>query len=348
MSNVQNSMRNISLSVLLIGCAFVANTQKNNRYTRANAEAPVFTYTESNCYSRSLIVDDNKVLLANSNGHLYEYDLLTGTSVNRMSGKKFSEMRDLEQVNDYVLGMQSAQDGLLAKIDSSAFDRFIFPRNNLWSGVFLDGMDFFGQTGFLMGDPVDGYFSLFYTLDGGLTWQACEGKVKAQEGEAGFAASGTNVQVLNDSTFVFVSGGTTSRFFKSTDYGKSWISSVIPYFSGEGSGAFSVCFVNDRIGVVVGGDYTNPKLNLNNSYYTDDGGLFWTNSRKQVLGYRSCVTVVNEVFYACGITGIDVSFDQGETWQPFAYGHYFALASDGRFLYATAPKGTFQQFELAK
>ena len=153
-------MRNIGLSVLLIGYACVANAQKNNRYTRANADAPVFTYTESSCYSRSLLIDGNTVFLANSNGHLYEYNLLTGSSVNRMSGRKFLEMRDLEQVDNYLLCMQSAQDGLLAKIDSTAFDRFIFPRNNLWSGVFLDGMDFSGQTGFLMGDPVDGFFSL--------------------------------------------------------------------------------------------------------------------------------------------------------------------------------------------
>lgn len=340
-------MRNISISFFVI-VSFSTMAQKNNKYTRHNSDAPVYTYTDNNCYARGIAVKGSIVYLANSNGALYSYDMISGESINCMAGRKFQEMRDVAIVDDYLLGMQSGTDGLIAKTATSGFDRFIFPKNNAWTGVFLDGMDFFGKTGFVMGDPIGGFFSLFHTNDGGLTWTRCAGKIRAEEGEAGFAASGTNVQVLNDSTYLFVSGGTTSRFFRSTDSGKTWTSSVIPFFSGEGSGAFSMCFSDSLHGVVVGGDYTNPALNLNNSYYTEDGGTFWINSKKQVLGYRSCVIAANGVYYACGITGIDVSFDGGESWQAFAYGHYFALAAANGYLYATAPKGTFQCFELAK
>lgn len=334
---------NLSFFVFVVGSLFA---QKQTRITRGNQHAEIIQYSTRNCYSRAIHVEGNKVYLGNSNGGLYVYDLATKVSKDLMQSKNFQEMRDIALCNGSLIGMQSGTDGLLVKTNGEEFQNFIHIKGNHWIGTFLDGMDFHGSTGFMMGDPDKGYFKLFKTIDCGITWTPCEGKMVALEGEGGFAASGTNVQVLNDSTFMFVTGGTVSRFIRSTDGGKSWNATSIPMHSGKGSGAFSFHFMNELEGIVVGGDYESPNLNKNNSYFTNDGGEFWTNSKKQVLGYRSCVIVVNGISYACGTTGIDYSKDKGNTWEPFAYGNYFALASDGKKLYATIPNGAFQIFEL--
>ena len=215
-----------------------------------------------------------------------------------------------------------------------------------WQGVFLDGMDFHGSTGFMMGDPKDSIFSLYDTKDGGLTWNICLGEIKAHNKEAGFAASGSNVQVLNDSTYVFVSGGEISRFFKSTDNGKSWTDVVLPYYPGESTGAYSLNFMNDSIGVIVGGDYQDPNLRMNISFYSNDGGESWYNNEHPVRGYRSCVISHDGIFYTCGRNGIDFSNNNGVDWIPFADGAYFSLAISNDKLIATLKEGNVQLFNL--
>lgn len=344
---MQNLIKNISLSCLLL-LTMNVNAQLFGRLTSGGKTAQSYEYSKQNCSARGILVHENVVYLATSTGQLIAYDLKTDSIINLMSGKNFQEMRDVAFSDGNIYGMQSGTDGLLAHTNGREFVNFINAKGREWIGVFLDGMDFYGSTGFIMGDPVDGFFKLFYSTDSGKTWLPCEGKVSALKDEGGFAASGTNVQVLNDSTFIFVTGGFASRFFKSTDYGKTWECSSIPYLAGHASGAFSVHFITDQIGVVVGGDYKNPDFIMNNSYFTTDGGKFWTNSKKQVLGYRSCVIEANGIFYACGTTGIDYSKDNGNTWNSFAKGNFLAMASDKTSLYATCTNGTFQKFELLR
>lgn len=337
-----SGLKVISVFLLVISsvCA------QENKYTRKNKAAKIIQYSTDKCYSRSIIFRDSVVYTGNSDGSLYSTNLKTETSRNLMANKKFEEMRDLEFSNDFLFGMQSGTFGLLAKADSSKFIEFVTPASSMWIGTFLDGMDFYGQTGFIMGDPKEGFFSLYKSEDGGVSWLPCEGKIENYEGEAGFAASGTTVHVMDDSTFIFVSGGKKSRFFKSTDKGKTWKITSLPYMTSESSGAFSICMISDQIGVIVGGDYANPDLCLNTCFYTDDGGEFWINAEEQTRGYRSCVIEANGVFYACGTSGIDYSTDNGVTWKMFAHGNYFSMCTDNNSLYATIPNGSFQIFDL--
>jgi hypothetical protein len=332
----------ISLFVLL---TFSAYTQEN-KYTKKNKTAKIIQYTTDKAYSRSILIKDSIVYTANSNGSMYATDLRTELSRNILENKKFEEMRDLEISGDFLFGMQSGSYGLLAKTDGTKFIDYITPSTSIWIDKFLDGMDFFGNTGFIMADPKNGYFSLYYSEDGGNNWNECEGKLQNMEGEAGFAASGTNVQVLNDSTFIFVSGGKKSRFFKSSDKGKTWKITSIPYMNSETSGAFSICMISETVGVIVGGDYLNPDLCMNTCFFTDDGGEFWINAEEQTRGYRSCVIHAKGVFYAAGTNGLDYSTDNGLTWKPFAHGNFFSLCADEKSLYATIPGGSFQIFDL--
>ena len=343
MPNLMSVLKVISLLLFFSGVY-----SQENKYTRKNKAAKIIQYTSDGCYSRSIIYRDSFVYTGNSDGSLYSTNLKTETTMNLMANKKFEEMRDIEFSNNFLFGMQSGSFGLLAKVDSLKFIEFVTPSSSMWIGTFLDGMDFYGNTGFIMGDPKDGFFSLFKSENGGNTWAPCEGKVESYEGEAGFAASGTTVHVMNDSTFIFVSGGKKSRFFKSTDKGKTWKITSLPYMTSESSGAFSICMISDQIGVVVGGDYANPDLCLNTCFFTDDGGEFWINAEEQTRGYRSCVIQANGVFYACGTSGIDYSIDNGVSWRPFANGNYFSMCTDNHSLYATIPNGSFQIFDLIK
>jgi len=345
MSKSRN-LNNVILSSIFI-CSVIVLFAQENKYTRKNKNAPTIQYsTEKSCYSRSIVVKDSIVYTANSNGSMYATNLITTKSINLLANKRFEEMRDIEFCGNYLFGMQSGTYGLLAQTDGQKFLDYITPSTSIWIGTFLDGMDFYNKVGFIMGDPKNGYFSLFKSFDGGLKWKECEGKLEAFEGEAGFAASGTNVQVMNDSTFLFVSGGKKSRFFKSTDQGKSWKSTSLPYMTSESSGAFSLCMMNDSVGVIVGGDYSNPDLCLNTCFYTDDGGEFWINAIEQTRGYRSCVIEANGVFYACGTNGIDYSLDFGKTWIPFANGNFFSMCANNSKLYATIPNGSFKIMDL--
>ena len=179
-----------------------------------------------------------------------------------------------------------------------------------------------------------------------LTYRAA--RIKAEQGEAGFAASGSNVQMINDSTYVFVSGGLKSRFFRSNNRGENWNEVLIPYYPGEASGAFSVCFANDSIGVITGGDYVQYNLQLNTTYFTTDGGKSWFNSEHPPRGYRACVFETNGVFYACGRNGIDFSTDGGVNWTAFADGTYYCLDASETQLYATSKEGKVFKFDLIK
>ncbi|MES2799621.1 MAG: hypothetical protein V4638_06365 [Bacteroidota bacterium] len=340
-------MQNL-IVVLVTSIFFGSISIAQNKYQRKNETAEVLKYAEGNLYSRSLIVRGNSLFIANSNGTLYKYDLLAGTSINMMENKKFEEMRDLALVNDTLYGMQSGSYGILAQFTLDKFKQYILPSGNIWHKVFLDGMDFHHNIGFIMGDPVDGFFKLSYSLDAGRSWKACDGKVESFEDEAGFAASGTNVQVLNDSTFLFVSGGKKSRFFISSDRGNTWKSTSLPYLTSISSGAFSIHMQDAVNGVLVGGDYANPDLNMNCAYYTDDGGEFWMNAEQQPRGYRSCVILAEKYYYSCGTNGIDVSFDNGVEWIPFADGNFFSMCNDKEKLYATMKNGEIKVFDLLK
>jgi len=314
-----------------------------NKYVRQNRSAEVTVYGDSNIYSRAIYVDSTLLYFGSSDGSVITYNSENKKSTRILKLAKRGENRDIEATNNVLYIMQSGDNGSLTKISATGNVGFIEPQE--WRGLFFDALDFKGSVGFLMGDPVNGFFSLYHTTDGGKNWNPCEGKVPAETGEAGFAASGSNVIVLNDSTYMFISGGMNSNFHKSTDNGKTWMEVDIPYYPSETNGAYSMCFSDALNGVIVGGNYKQPGLKMNTTYYTHDGGETWYNSMQPPGGYRSCVFYHDGVYYTCGQNGIDYSYD-GEEWMPFAEGKYYAMEVFENKLIATMRHGRFKSFEL--
>ena len=332
----------VGIAFCLQNCSVVKEKeliQKNDNFTSIQ-------YTDSTCYSRSLITDGRVIYTANSNGKIYSYNIHSEKKRTLNSNTQLEELRDISIVNKFIFGLQSGTTGKLIEISPKNKIRII--EYDFWKGIFLDAMDFHAKTGFILGDPVDNKFSLFFSKDGGKSWNPCKGEVNSFEGEAAFAASGSTVQVLDDSTFIFVSGGSTSRYFKSTDCGKTWSNSIIPFRSGEITGAFSVCFKNNMEGVVVGGDHSKFSNSEKTSFYTTDGGISWNEAFSGLTGYKSCVYYKNGIYYSCGINGLDFSSDDGKNWTHLLTNNFFSMTANKHFLFVSGPKATITKIKLIK
>lgn len=301
-------------------------------------------YTSSDTYSRGILCVNNTIFTSNADGSItrFKWDK-PSEDTNFNFGK--TELRDIAFINNQLFAMESGEKGILHHKDKTSKDTL----NQLYSlapNVFFDGMDNYESTLFIMGDPINGIFSLFTSPNGGQTWSKIDG-VKSREGEAGFAASGTNVQVFDDSTFIFVSGGNSSRYFKSTNRGKNWTVIDLPFQSGStSSGAFSIHMKNKEFGIVVGGNYEAPIDNAQNCFITSDGGITWNSPLKNPHGYRSCVIEKNGIWYCCGTNGLDFSADNGQTWLQLSSTEFFTLTTDDYYVYATAKKGLLYRFKL--
>ena len=192
-------------------------------------------------------------------------------------------------------------------------------------GVFFDGMSFWNKNdGIAFSDPVDGEHLLIRTTDGGDTWHEIpkEGFPHKLNPEFGFAASGTGIPVQGRKTVWLGMGGVKSRVFKSEDGGMNWSVAETPVVhGGQSTGIYSVAFKNKKVGISVGGDYTNQSIK-NTMAYTNDGGATWHLPEKQTHQYRECVAHYRgNIFFAVGPSGFDLTTDNGKNWHP----HYWEV-----------------------
>jgi photosystem II stability/assembly factor-like uncharacterized protein len=193
-----------------------------------------------------------------------------------------------------------------------------------------------------MSDPVNGRYVLISTSDGGANWKylPTDKLPAAVEGEAAFAASGTCLIAHGKSTAFLVSGGTAAHVFRSDDRGKSWASAEAPMAKGTaGSGIFSIAMQNGRTGVIVGGNYEDPKGTSPNLAFTADGGQTWK-AAKGFSGYRSGVAYVGDkTVIAVGTSGSDISTDGGKTWRNMDAANYNVVQAKGKNVWAAGPAG---------
>lgn len=186
-------------------------------------------------------------------------------------------------------------------------------------GMFLDAMEFWNeQAGIVVGDPVNANFFVARTFDGGATWKEIPDQYKpvADSGEACFAASGTNIRVLDKDEAVFVSGGVRSRIFVRN---KPILLPVLQGRATTGANSIAVMDYGKLKGghtmIVVGGDFSAPDSDSLNCFLTTNRGQTWKEAKIPPHGYRSCVEYLSKKqAITCGITGVDYSFDGGNTW----------------------------------
>lgn len=221
---------------------------------------------------------------------------------------------------------------------------------------FLDAMAFWDAThGIVVGDSVNGAFSILLTGDGGKTWAPAPttGLPPALPREGAFAASGTNVAVHGANEAWFVTGAAaTARVLHTRDRGRSWTIADTPLIAGASAGAFSVAFRDADHGVVVGGDYQKEAEAIDNLAVTSDGGRTWTLIKRRGLsGFRSVVAYVPGTkmsLIAVGPQGADWSEDDGRTWTPIAGAgfHTFGFSRSGRVGFGAGSKGSVAKLTL--
>lgn len=200
-------------------------------------------------------------------------------------------------------------------------------------GVFYDAMTFWNdQEGIAVGDAVEDCMSVIITRDGGDSWNklSCDDLPKLKEGEAAFAASNTNIAIVDDNTWI-ATGGKVSRILYSSDKGKTWEVFETPMIKGESTtGIYSIDFYDETNGFGIGGDYTKPENNKSNKIITSDGGKTWTIvADGSGPGYRSCVQYVpngeSNSLVAIGFKGIDYSNDSGKSWKHLSDESFYTI-----------------------
>lgn len=300
------------------------------------------------------VVNDNVIWVSGSGGAVGKStDAGKTWTWTKPKGYEKVDFRDIEAFDSQraiIMGIASPA-YILKTVDGGVTWKEVY--KNADTAMFLDGMDFWDEkTGMIYGDPINGKMQLLKTIDGGESWQNVSENLKTPltDGEASFAASGTNIRTSGRGKVWIATGGKVSNIYISNDYGLTWQRFACPILQGENStGPFSIAFDGRKNGVTVGGNYVKDQENTNNVLLTVDNGKTWTKPKSPVLGYRSAVEYVTpKILIATGTSGTDISEDGGDTWQNIARSSFNSVkkAKKGSLVILAGNKG--QVFKVTK
>ncbi|MDG1914054.1 MAG: hypothetical protein P8I55_05625 [Crocinitomix sp.] len=213
------------------------------------------------------------------------------------------------------------------------------------AGVFLDGMAFWNRNaGIVFGDPVNGKFYLANMTNGGDDWKTMSPNTMpaALENEAGYAASGTSIQTIGDSTVYFGTGmGAKARLFCSYDRGANWIVKDTPMKAGDSYGIYSMFFWSENEGMICGGSYKDSTYKKGICQYTADGGDTWQEKSRGLDGYISCVqgTANGEFIVATGRMGTFYTTNKGQSWDVLIDRPFYSCFVNDKIVVLTGRNG---------
>jgi photosystem II stability/assembly factor-like uncharacterized protein len=247
-------------------------------------------------------------------------------------------------------------------------------KDGFWDALRFSNRDF----GALLGDPVNGIFARFITVDGGSTWLRDSLYATAEiNGEAAFAASNSTLVSPSRGSRDFCTGGASGGrviFFssgpggsdvvfpqQSFDNRSGWRTTfwserlASTAYPSSSSGCFSMAIKHGVI-VAVGGDYTLPNAR---SFTAWTGDAYSTPSTAEFAaatnpphGYRSAVAydAPTKTWITVGPNGTDISTDDGRNWRALKPGpgepddadqHWNALSLP----FVVGPKGRIGRLE---
>ncbi len=298
----------------------------------------------SNSFRGISVVSEDVVWVSGTKGTVVHLDGKGNWIVNQVPDADEMDFRDVVAFDEKTaMVMNAGFPGVIFKTMDDG-DNWYEVYRNMDSAVFLDGMKFWdAQNGIAFGDPMDGKMLIITTRDGGETWQQInsENIPERLEIEGGFAASGSSIALAGDSKVWVGMGGTKARVFYSKDKGQTWDVVETPVYSGGGmKGIYSLAFKNEMEGIAVGGEYQNANP-PNSRAYTTDGGRSWKLG-EGVNQYRSgCVYLYDNIYLATGLTGTDITYDGGKTWEPIADQklHGYNFTAGGKIGYGMGREG---------
>jgi photosystem II stability/assembly factor-like uncharacterized protein len=232
------------------------------------------------------------------------------------------------------------------------FDSF-FVNWSLWA----EGSDKLWWPVTVLGDPVNGRFVIFDSIDDGKTWRRRENPSLDLGGESlsGFAASNSLFAGSSDGNHiqVFGTGGKSGAEvwlafpnLKDRPNARARVVDTPILHGTDSSGIFSLAYRQDLFKlkkasacdcgdtdarfalVAVGGDYSKPNDSTGAAASSADGGEHWIAATIQPHGYRSSVqwSEAFKLWITVGTNGSDISRDDGKTWQPLDDGNWNALS----------------------
>lgn len=90
----------------------------------------------------------------------------------------------------------------------------------------------------------------------------------------------------------------------------------MPVVQGAESTGANAIAINKNKAIIVGGDFNKDSATKNNCVLIDFKTMMITQPKINPTGYRSGVCFVNNTTaICCGLNGVDISFDGGNTWK---------------------------------
>lgn len=187
--------------------------------------------------------------------------------------------------------------------------------------AFLDGITFTDEeNGFVIGDPLDGKWTILKTANQGDSWYSLLNLPAAEDGEAAFAASATSL-IADGMELWLGTGGVVSKLYYSPDLGETWEEWKSPFMQGESTkGIFSLTSLGKGEVFAVGGDYVEMADTTSTAASFVLEKKEWVLPKKSTKGYRSGVAYFSKLHWlvAVGPTGSDYSKDGGMSWENFS------------------------------
>lgn len=300
------------------------------------------------------VAGDNAIWVSGSKGWV-------GRSINGGKDWTFKQVPGHETRDFRTLHAFDARHAIIANAGTPAYILRTSDGGASWqqvyentdSAAFIDGTDFWNNKhGMMYGDPINGRMLLLYTKDGGKTWKECKNSPQMGEGEASFAASGTNISCFRHGAVLVAAGGKTSKLYMSRSRGRRWRSIPTPMLAtSESTGIFSLMNSN-IVGhyFIAGGDYRNDTLRTANFFYSLDKGKTWKAPETTTRGYRECLALIYDgskkekpkAMFAVGPSGIDISTDDGVNWKPLSDEkgfHVIKPSRDHNFMFLAGSNG---------
>lgn len=303
-------------------------------------------YSTKGAHCRAITVANNNILVAGKGG-VVSFHRIESWYADGLYMEGVEDFRDIHFSEAKVcMLLNSGESSSIWGISPGGVQEEVFDA----PGVFLDGLDFWdNQSGIVYGDPVDGYFYLATTSDQGRNWSQFkpENMPKALENEAGFAASGSGIITLGDSTVYFATGmGEKARIFYSYDRGNNWKVKDTPMRSGDSYGIYSMYFWSQNEGVIVGGSYIDSTYKDGICQYTTNFGETWENRSEGLLGYCSSIhgTANADLLVATGRMGTFYSTSKGENWRVLTNEAYYSCHVTETHIALTGKNGKLQVF----
>jgi len=294
---------------------------------------------------RSSAIKDNVLWVAGTKGKVYK-SIDKGTTWIDVSLKNQADL-DIRDIHAFdkntaiLMSVGSGENSRLYKTTDAGKNWNVLYQNTDKTG-FFDSIDFWDKdSGLLLGDPVDGYYVVKITKDGGKTWTRINetNLPKQLDNEAAFAASGNTLIVGNIGKAWFTTGGFSASIMSSNNFGKSWTRQTLPlYNKTQTAGGYGIAQNNLGEVFVVGGDYEQRDGQYTNAVTMGKEGN-WVNVNTGNHGLRTAMTCVKSTCIISGKLGSDISNDNGQTWKPLHTQGYYTLASDSNTIVGAGADG---------